>query len=67
VHPGLESRKALVSVVGNVGDERVVIGSQRSADKLQRVGCTPSTGANLVLWHMRIPFFMPSAPLLYRV
>jgi hypothetical protein len=45
-----------VSVVGNVGDQRVVIGSQQSADKLQRVGCTPSTGANLILWHMRIPF-----------
>lgn len=24
--------------------------------QLQRVGCTPSTGANLVLWHTRIPF-----------
>jgi len=24
--------------------------------QLQRVGCTPSNGANLVLWHMRILF-----------
>ena len=45
-----------MSVVRNVGDQRVVIGSQQSADKLQRVGCTPSTGANLILWHTRILF-----------